>query len=278
MDTKSTSEKLFVFRLGIANFTLKVKCNHEKLVENLAARYAAFPPGNINHFTAQIHWVGVKRTSSLLDTNTYFHNGILNFSAPGYQGYINEKDGIGYLRLSSAYPIEDIDYFLRVALALVAHNADNVLMHTAGIIRNGQAYLFFGHSGSGKTTICRSSQITSSLDEYTILNDDLILLQPHGKMWLAYGTPFWNPTQIEPSNKNAPIAGMYYLIQDKRVFTQNLSKSMAIAALLSNIPVIPQDTVRSIHMLNLLNQIQNSVPVYELHFLPDNSFWNVIQA
>jgi hypothetical protein len=220
--------------------------------------------------------VGAKRTSSLLDTKTSFQNGILNFSAPGYQGYINEKVGYGYLELSSAFPIEDIDYFLRVALALIAHNADCVLMHTAGIIRKDQAYLFFGHSGSGKTTICRSSLNASSPGTYKILNDDLVLLQPHGKIWLAHGTPFWNRTQIEPSNHNAPIAGMYYLIQDKQVFTQNLSKSVAIAALLSNIPVIPQDTVRSIHLLNLLNRIQNSVPILELQFLPDNSFWNVI--
>lgn len=277
MHTKSTPEKLFDFSLGIANFSLKVKCNHEKLVEKLTARYVAFPPGHANQFTAQINWVGTKRISSLLDTNTNFQNGILNFSAPGYQGYINEKAGVGFLELSSAYPIEDIDYFLRVALALIAHNADCVLMHTAGIIKNDNAYLFFGHSGSGKTTICQSSLNSSSFGAYRILNDDLVLLQPHGKMWLAHGTPFWNPTQIKPSNQFAPIAGMYYLVQDKQVFTQKLSKSMAIAALLSNIPVIPQDTVRSIHMLNLLNRIQNSTPVYELHFLPDNSFWNVIQ-
>ena len=277
MHTISTPEKLFEFRFGIANFTIKVKCNHEKLVENMAARYNAFPPGEKNHFTAQINWVGTKRTSSLLATDTSFQNNILNFSAPGYQGYINDKSGFGYLELSSAYPIEEIDYFLRVALALIAHNAGCILMHTAGIIRNNHAYLFFGHSGSGKTTICRSSINTSSLDAYKILNDDLILLQPKGKIWLAHGTPFWNPTQIEPSNQNAPVVGMYYLIQDKQVFTHILSKSMAIAALFSNTPVIPQDTVRSIQLLNLLDQIQNSVPVYELHFLPDNSFWNVIQ-
>jgi hypothetical protein len=277
MHTKLTSEKFFEFRLGIANFTMKVKCNQKKLVENLAARYAAFPPGQIEHFTAQINWVGTNRSSSLLDTDTNFQNGILCFSAPGYKGYINEKSGSGYLELSSAYPIEDIDYFLRVALALIAHNADCVLMHAAGIIRKDHAYLFFGHSGSGKTTICQSSINASSLDTYKILNDDLVLLQPHGKKWLAHGTPFWNPTQIEPSNQNAPVAGMYYLIQDEQVYTQNLSKSMAIAALLSNIPVIPQDMARSIHLVNMLNQMQNSVPVYELHFLPDNSFWNVIQ-
>ena len=276
MHTKSTSKKLLHFGLGIAKFSLKIKCSHEKLVENLAARYAAFPPAHTNQFTAQINWVGIKRNSSLLDTNTNFQNGILHFSAPGYQGYIDEKAGYGYLELSSVQPVEDIDYFLRVALALIVHNADCILMHSAGIVRDGHSHLFFGHSGSGKTTICKASVNDRSKERIKILNDDLILLEPCGDQWLAHGTPFWNPTQIEPSNQCAPIAGMYYLVQDNKVFVKKLSNSTAIAALLSNVPVIPQDSSRSVHLLNLLSRLQKSTPINELHFLPDNSFWNVI--
>lgn len=182
------------------------------------------------------------------------------------------KPGGGNLRLSSAQPVEDIDYFLRVVLALLVHQSGGVLMHTAGIIRNGHVYLFFGHSGSGKTTVCKASA-----DDYTILNDDLILLVPQGKNWLAHGTPFWNPTQIKPANRNAPVAKMMYLlIQDTRVYTQKLAPGKATAALISNVPVIPQDKDRSAQLLKVLSQLQSNSPVYELHFLPDNSFWDVI--
>lgn len=277
MSQLSTPENFFNFSLGIADFTLSVKCNHYQLVENLAARYADFPPGKSNSFSAQIEWVGTERNSSLLDTKTNFQNGILHFSATGYQGFIDEEAGHGYLQLSSVQPVEDIDYFLRVALALLVHKADCILMHTAGIVRNGQSYLFFGHSGSGKTTICKASANKGSKATNVILNDDLILLEPQGEKWIAHGTPFWNPTQIKPSNQCAPVAGMYYLIQDKRVYTQKLARAKATAALFSNAPVIPQDPVRSVNLLEMFTQLQSITPVYELHFLPDNSFWNVIQ-
>ena len=271
MSSSYSSEKPHSFSLGIADFTIRVQCNHGRLAEVMDARYAKFPPGLEESFNAQVEWVGKERSSSLLDTKTDFHDGILQFSAPGYHGFIDENAGQGYLELSSAQPVEDIDYFLRVVLALLAPKIGGVLLHTAGIVRDKQTYLFFGHSGSGKTTICRAS-----MDDYLILNDDLILLKPKGDTWLAYGTPFWNPTQIKPTNQFAPSSGVYLLIQDKSVYTQELAAGKAIATLLSNVPIIPLDPVRSIQLLEILEQIQRNIPVYELHFLPDNSFWDVI--
>ncbi len=234
-------------------------------------RYHNFPARQPAIFTANIQWVGKDRTSSLLDTGTDFQEGVLHFSAPGYQGYINEKLKKGELQLSSTQPVEDIDYYLRVVIALLAHTANGILMHTAGIVRKGHAHLFFGHSGSGKTTACRVSA-----EDFTILNDDLILLLPKDGEWIAYGTPFWNPTQIMPSNQCAPVAGMYLLIQDLIVALQELAAGQATAALISNVPVIPQDTNRSLWLFNILTEIQERIPIFSLHFLPDNSFWDVI--
>ncbi len=267
----SSGQNSHSFSLTVANFTIQVKCNHDKLVEIMRERYRDFPARPAVNFTADIQWVGKERSSSLLDTQTDFQAGVLHFSAPGFQGWINEKHGNGELRLSSAQPVEDIDYYLRVVLALLTHATGGVLMHTAAIVRDGRAHLFFGHSGSGKTTACRVSAA-----RYTILNDDLILLLPQNGGWTAHGTPFWNPTQIKPSNRSAPVTGMYLLVQAPQVSIHKLAQGQATAALISNIPVIPQDTFRSHQLLDILSKIQKVIPVYELHFLPDNSFWEVI--
>jgi len=262
---------VYSFSLGVADFSIQVNCNHRKLAEIMDERYREFPARNDINFTADIFWVGKERASSLLDTNTVFQNDVLEFLAPGYEGFINEKTGKGQLRLSSAQPVEDIDYYLRVVFALLAHKMGGILMHTAGIVRDGRTHLLFGHSGSGKTTACRVSA-----KQYTILNDDLVLLMPHNQDWLAFGTPFWNPTQIKPSNLSAPIAGMYLLRQAPKVSIRDLPAGQATAALLSNVPVIPQDPIRSLKLLDTLKKIQSQIPVFELSFLPDNSFWNVI--
>lgn len=271
MSASSRIKKTDNFSLAIADFAIRVNCNHKRLAEIMRERYRDFPAKQSPLFTADIQWEGKERKSSLMDTHTGFQEGVLNFSAPGYQGFINEKSGDGQLRLSSAQPVEDIDYFLRVVFALLAHASDGILMHTAGIVRDGQTHLFFGHSGSGKTTACRVSA-----DKFSILNDDLILLIPQNDKWLAYGTPFWNPTQIKPTNQSAPVVGMYLLHQAPKVSIQELAPGQATAALISNVPVIPQDPNRSLKLLDILSMLQKSIPVYELNFLPDNSFWDVI--
>jgi len=259
------------FSLAIANFAVQVNCNHAQLAEALSKRYNEFPANKTPKFIAYINWIGEERSSSLLDTQTTFQDNKLQFSAPGYKGYISETQGQGELQLSSAQPIEDIDYFLRVVFALITHTAGGVLLHAAGIVHHGQAYLFFGHSGSGKTTACRVSE-----NDHVILNDDLVLLLPNENGWRAYGTPFWNPTQIQPSNRWAPVRGIYLLIQSKLVFVDQMGSGQAIAALISNVPVIPQDPIRSIQLLETLSELQSTFPVSKLHFLPDNSFWHVI--
>jgi hypothetical protein len=265
------NRKLSDFTLAIADINVRVRCNNDKLADILRERYREFQSKSTIAFYAQIDWNGQDRHTSILDQTVTFQDGILRFKTPGYDGFIDEKKGEGTLQFSSTQPVDEIDYFLRVIFALLANANNGVLLHTAGIVRNGFAYLFFGHSGSGKTTVCRVSS-----SDYTIINDDLILLLPEGNSWRAYGTPFWNPTQIKPSAISAPVASMYLLIQAKNVAVYKLSASQAIAAMIANVPIIPKDPNRSVHLIDILSKIQQDITIHELHFLPDNSFWKII--
>jgi len=144
------------------------------------------------------------------------------------------------------------------------------MLHAAGIMRDKKTYLFFGHSGSGKTTISRLS--TNKL----VLNDDLVILMPENNGWQVYGTPFWNPTQVKPAAQNAPLVGLYKLVQDKSVFLKSIPASEALAELISNVPIIPADPGRTLKLIARLSEIMNSAPVQKLHFLPEPSFWDII--
>jgi hypothetical protein len=258
------------FSLEIAGLGFLGVCDSAKIADALTTRYRDFPSGGDYNLEVEIQITGQERESAILDTGMVFEDGILNFSAPGFQGFIRENEGVGKLSLSSRQPLEDIEYFIRVAYALLAFQAGGILLHTAGIQRKGLAYLFFGHSGSGKTTVSRLSE------KDTVLNDDLVILMPDKGDWQVYGTPFWNPSQVKPAPQHAPLAGLYRLAQDKRVYLEDISQSETLAELIANVPVIPADPTRTPKLISRLQQITQAIQVKRLHFLPDPSFWDLI--
>ncbi len=260
------------FSLSIAGIGVVVRCSDALLAAELQQRYLEFPAADVAQLTAEVHLTGQLRTTALLDTGTTFHDGVLHFTAPGYEGFIDEKAGEAQLRLSSAQPLEDVDYLLRVAYALLALRAGGLLFHAAGIVRRGRGYLFFGHSGSGKTTVARLS-----LGDL-VLNDDLVLLMPKGQRWVVHATPFWNPSQIRPTCRSAPLAAMFRLVQDREVYLEEMGRGEALAELVANVPVIPADPARSHKLLEVGRRLLRQVPIYRLHFLPDASFWRVVES
>jgi len=261
----------FTCSLSIAGLGVRLNCQDEGVVADLQHRYREFPLTGEPDLRIEVRLTGRERPSPNLDTGTVFKDGILHFTAPGYEGQIRESEGVGRLSISSAYPVEEIDYGLRVAYALLAFQAGGLMLHAAGIVREGKAYLFFGHSGSGKTTVSRLS-----VDDI-VLNDDLVLLMSEGDGWQVYGTPFWNPSQVKPSNRHAPLAGLYRLVQAPEVCLREIEKSEAVAELISNVPVVSADLWRGPETLSRLRQLAGAFPVCKLYFLPDDSFWDVIR-
>ena len=257
--------------LSIAGIGVSATCDNPRLAQALRYRYRDFPAGADIHLSVAIRLLGRERSSAMLDTGTTFEDGRLHFTAPGYRGVIDAAEGKGSLAISSAQPIEEVEYFLRVAYALLAFHLGGIMLHAAGIARDEKAYLFFGHSGSGKTTVARLSP------NDTVLNDDLVLLMPAEDGWQVFGTPFWNPTQVKPTPANAPLAAMLRLVQDKKVYLQAISTSEAIAELISSVPVISADPLRSLELLTRLHTILQTIPSHKLHFLPDDSFWGVVE-
>jgi hypothetical protein len=261
----------YTFSLSIAGLTVSVTSDDAALIDGLRRRYRAFRAVGAAQLTAHVRLVGHLRTSALLDTGTIFREGVLHFTAPGYEGSVDEEAGEARLTVSSTQPVEEVDYFLRVVCALLAFRAGGLLFHAAGIVRQGRAYLFFGHSGSGKTTVARLSA------DDVVLNDDLVLLMPQEDSWIAHATPFWNPSQIRPAGPcSGPLAAMFRLVQDTEVYLEQMGPAQALAELVSNVPVIPADPARSIELLAVSRRLLDAVPVYMLHFLPDASFWDVV--
>lgn len=262
--------------LSIAGIGVGLICNHPGIVAALRSRYRDFLVKGPIDMRAEIEYQGQERSSSLLDIGIQFAGRRMQLTERGYRGFIDPPANIAQLQLSSNQPVEDIEYFLRIIYAALAFENQGFLFHAAGIVKDERAFLFFGHSGSGKTTVSRLSE------PYRILNDDLLLLLPEKSndpavhKWIAYSTPFWNPTQVKPSPSEAPVVGLFRLVQSKNVFLEEMSKGQALAEIFSNIPVLPDDPEKSQILMIRSLDLLSAIPCYRLYFLPDRSFWEVV--
>ena len=262
-------QPLHQFTLAIANLGILLDCPTAVIKERLIEKYQDFVlPVDAEKQVQVIIKIG----SSMLDypAGVHFNEQRMIVSEAGGVGWLARTLDAGELHLTPQASIGAVDYFLRTAYALLAYHAGGFMLHTAAVVKNGQAFCFFGHSGSGKTTVARNSPPES------VLNDDLVLILPVEDTWSVYGTPFTNPTQVRPSNRSARLGGFYRLVQDQNVYLEPVGEGLAVAEMISCLPVILTDSDSSQELILRVQKVLAKYPVQLLHFRPDSSFWPII--
>lgn len=186
--------------------------------------------------------------------------------------FVDFKARDGYILLSSSNPLDEMEYILRVIYSFLSFESGGLMLHAAGIVHRGYAYLFLGESGSGKTTIARVSA------GKVILNDDLVILIPTGREWQVHSTPFWNPSQVRPQPASAELAGLFKLFKDSQVYIEEFSGAQALAEIIACVPLIASHPKLGAQLFKRCETILERTALMRLHFLPDNSFWKPIEA
>ncbi len=262
------------FTLQVGKLAIQLRCADAYMWHQLVDRYWAFRADAVTspHLVAE---VVVERSSSpcpAQEPALSFKAGRLVLEAPGVSGWIEAHKRRGHLSLNTSHIVEQVEYFLRAACAVVAFETGGLLLHAAGVVHRGRAYLFFGHSGSGKTTVARFARPGDLL-----LNDDLVILWSHDDRWTAWATPFSSlPGAFNLGPCSAPVAALFRLVQNSAVFVEPFPLAQAVAELISSTPVVSADPTRSTALLGRCTALASQMPLYALHFRRDSSFWNVV--
>lgn len=165
-----------------------------------------------------------------------------------------------------------VENFLRVAFAHLALAAGGVLIHAAGVVRNGRAYVFFGPSGSGKTTATAMS--AGSL----VLSDDLLLIVREKDGFRATSVPFRGlVTPPATTDVRYPLAGLFRLVKDDRDFVEDLSRPQAVGQVVQSLPFVTDRPEPAQRILEIVGDLTGAVAVKKLHFRKDPGFWRVIE-
>lgn len=200
-----------------------------------------------------------------------YHDGRYTYKSYLEAGWLDLETRRGELVMA---PEGTIENFLRGLYAWLLLEDGGLLLHAAGLIRNGRGYVFFGASGSGKTTVTRLS-----MPQATVLSDDLVMLRQYDGVLHVCGVPFRGALVEAPRvNARAPLAGLYRLVKSEEHRVEPLPRAAGIAELIGSAPFVVKDLRINGTLVQVCGQMQSALPVQRLYFRKDVGFWKVIDA
>ncbi|WP_318505160.1 hypothetical protein [Bacillus sp. T3] len=152
----------------------------------------------------------------------------------------------------------------------IVHHHWGILIHSSCALENNTAHIFSGHSGAGKSTAAKLSHPRELLsDEATLvkITDDDIKI---------FNSPFRSEISTTNADQTAQLGSIQILHQalvNKRV---ELGKADAILHLMDKVFYWVHSPEETKIIMKLLMLLVKKVPVYQLHFKKDPTFWELI--
>ncbi|HTX16730.1 MAG TPA: hypothetical protein VMD77_15625 [Candidatus Baltobacteraceae bacterium] len=164
-----------------------------------------------------------------------------------------------------------IDTVLRIVHSLVLAEEGGFLLHAASAIRSGQAFVFTGVSGAGKTTISRLAPSNAA-----VLTDEISYIRRCSRGYRAYGTPFAGELARVGENLSAPLGALYFLEKGPANRIVPVSNRAVVPALLRNILFFSHDEQLVKRVFDSAFEFVSRVAAARLIFTPDERVWRLI--
>lgn len=153
---------------------------------------------------------------------------------------------------------------------------ERVLLHSSCVVgKNDLAYFFLGASGAGKTTVTELSK------SRTVLGDDMNVLDfSGGKLSAEAGALGQRYFSSALFAKQFPVGGFFWLKQSERNFLKRLDRAKSSMCLLSSCAnLFWSDSSADLApaVMQAVDKISASHPVYELEFNLTGGFWDHVE-
>lgn len=143
---------------------------------------------------------------------------------------------------------------------------DGALIHASTAIVDGEAYVFVGHSGAGKSTMAALAEAAGA----TIPTDDRTIITVRDGLPAAWGTP-WHGSLVRKSPEGAPLRRIYLLQKAPEDRCEPMASGRAIKELFVRLIQPRLDGFEVQRTLEVLEKLVERVPVAVLHFRPTSA-------
>jgi hypothetical protein len=159
-----------------------------------------------------------------------------------------------------AYPVEQL-----LILGALAGRAA-LVVHAAGIVRGGRAWLFAGPHGAGKSTI---AGLLAAERGTALLSDDRVVVRRLRGRWRAFGTPWSGTVRRATTPAGAPLAGVFFIRHGEATRPQPLAPAAAAARLVPRCLHPYWDRPALEALLAGCGGLATDVPCFDLPFVPE---------
>lgn len=142
---------------------------------------------------------------------------------------------------------------------------NRLILHSCAVQTPYGAILFSGPSGIGKST---QGNLWCRYEGAELLNGDRPVLYKKDRTWTAYGSPYAGSSNCYV-NKSSQIRCIVMLKQEKVNHIRNVGMAEAFRLVYSGITVPEWDGKAVGHACDLVMDLIQHVPVYELECTPD---------
>lgn len=164
---------------------------------------------------------------------------------------------------------EAMKYLLSgTAFYSVLIDRNGMLLHSSAVVKDGRAYLFTANSGTGKST--HTGFWLELFPDAYILNDDKPAIRLADGVFCAYGTP-WSGKHDISRNTGVPIGGIACVERAEYNFIEPMPPAQATAKLLSQTVRRHVGEEKISKLLDTIDLLIRSVPVYRLGCIADIS-------
>jgi len=158
-----------------------------------------------------------------------------------------------------AYPVEPFLF-----LNLLTRSAA-LVVHAAGVVRDGRAWLFTGPHGAGKSTI---ATLLGRDPATALLSDDRVVVRRLRGRWHAWGTPWSGTVRRATSPAPAPLAAVCFIRHGVTTRAAPLAPGAAATRLVPRCLHPFWDRAGLAGLLASAEHLAAAVPCFELPFVP----------
>ena len=175
--------------------------------------------------------------------------------------------GVTGIRSHFRYPLDQV-------LAMYLLGERGLILHAAGLVRGGEALVFAGISGAGKSTVTR---LANAWEGTLPLSDDRIILRVDDGYVVAHGTP-WPGEADVAERRHARVGGLLFLEKGERNAVRTTRPRETLARLLPTVSLPWYDPPYLESGLRACDAIVRRLPAGVFTFRPETGAIRVLEG